>query len=189
MRCPINDIDCLPKDVSFLFSDEKKSSSALFCELFDKNKETAEVYYLTSGQPYGVKAGKTFPLSASHSKNFTVVCAKNAGYIGVDVQTEVFWNREKQQVAFSEREIASAKDIPSRFDFLWAAKESLLKSIGIGLENGYRYVEILTDYATYCDVFFKGGEENDFSHPAFFRLPLEKASCLIFTSDCATIKK
>ena len=189
MRCLLNEIDCLPEDVSFLFSDENKSSAELFRELFRRTNERTTVLYRPNGQPYGIKEGETFPLSASHNKNFTVVCAKSKGYVGVDVQTEVLWSREKQEIAFSDREIASAENRPLRLDFLWAAKESLLKSIGIGLEKGYRYVEVLTDYVTYCDVSFKGGEENNFLHPAFFRIPLEKASCLIFTSDCATIKK
>ena len=191
MFCPIRDVSALPKDVFYLFSDKKTSSSELFSVLFRKNDFIAEIFYRDGGQPYGItKEGEEFPLSATNHKNFSLVCAKERGFLGADLQTAVDWSDpEKQKIAFTEKEITSCNGDPARFDFLWTAKECLLKSVGIGLGKGYNYVEISTDFADNCHFFFKNGEEKLFLRPALFRLPFPKGCCLIFAADCATIKK
>ena len=185
--CPIKP----EKDIPFpyLLSDRNKTSTELFSELFYKENLSASVNYRESGQPFLCCEQKELPLTASHSGRYTVVAyLPSDGFLGADLQLPVDWsNEEKRRLAFSEREIASAKNDPDKFTFLWTAKEAVLKALGIGLSKGFRYVEILTDYSTHCTLNFVNGDVPAFIDPAFFTLPMPEGCVLIFAAGRAII--
>ncbi len=180
--CPIKPAKDIP--FPYLFSDRSKTSTELFSELLHKENLSASVNYRASGQPFLHCEQKELPLTASHSGRYTVVAyLPSDGFLGADLQLPVDWsNEEKRRFAFSEREIASAKNDPDKFTFLWTAKEAVLKALGIGLSKGFRYVEILTDYSTHCTLNFVNGDAPAFIDPAFFTLPMPEGCVLIFAA-------
>lgn len=180
--CPIKPA----KDIPFphLLSDRNKTSTELFSELLTKENLSASVHYRKTGQPFLTCDQKELPLTASHSGRYTVVAyLPSDGFLGADLQLPVDWSsEEKRRLAFSEREIASAGNDPNKFTFLWTAKEAVLKSLGIGLTKGFRYVEILTDYCTHCTLNFADDNAPTLLNPAFFTLPMPEGCVLIFTA-------
>ncbi len=182
ISCPIYPADRIP--FFYLVSQGKKPTDELFFELFRKNGLSACVYRKENGQPYGLCEKKEIALTASHSGGTTVVaCSAEIPYLGADLQTIVDWsNEEKRRLAFSERELRSANEDPTRLTFLWAAKEAALKALGIGLGKGFRYLEVITDFSSECALSFADGYRPPFVDPTFYSLPLPQGPCLIFTA-------
>ncbi|MGI6013996.1 MAG: 4'-phosphopantetheinyl transferase family protein [Oscillospiraceae bacterium] len=91
-----------------------------------------QLLYTPSGKPY-LQQGPCFNLS--HSGNLAALAVDNAP-IGLDLQemTKTFYSGVASRY-FKAEEIAWMQDLPDRFFWLWTRKESVIKSLGLGLSS------------------------------------------------------
>lgn len=123
--------------------------------------EEIEIIHLPSGKPQALVSGiAKETVSISHHSNYIAVCSARCTYVGVDVQSPINWcNFEKQKIAFTLREILNIDTMMStmclqeKLTFLWSAKESVYKALGIGLSKGMHHVEIVVTSQDSFNIF------------------------------------
>jgi len=91
-------------------------------------------------KPYAIAGGKKFYISISHRKDLAAVAINYdfSPYIGIDVETCDFINKEMLSDFMSERELSNTDD---KIIEIWCIKESILKMCGKGLSLSTKDIE------------------------------------------------